>query len=253
MFKKCMLVVACMGLCGLLTAADNATESMSLPDATTEIAVVKTETAPELVSETVEVSAIVSQDEKNPAVVEVKETAVVAQPVPPEPAPMPITVIPTKVQTFNHLHVFSIGGLLVLFCLFTGLSSGAVWFMIFAVFMSQWGWITLPDTLLWLQSPAMHKVILFLLILNIVFSSGIVIDIALLLVTVWIVINGVFAATPFLGRCIVLAGMMCFCTGGAIAVWMGSTAASVTGTGWSVKIGRVVAVFVSLWIMSIWL
>lgn len=163
-------------------------------------------------------------------------------------------VLPAKpVQTFNHLRVFSIGGLVVLFCLLTGMSAGSVWVLIFAVFMNQWGWLTFPDSLAWLQTPAVHKIIWFLLILNVLLSSGMVIDIALILLISWVVINGVFVDTPTIGRWLVVLFMMGAAAAGRCGVAFASVGALASGLSFLVKIIRILYVFLSLWIMSIWL
>ncbi len=111
-----------------------------------------------------------------------------------------------KAQTFRHLRVFSFGGLMVLFFFFAALTFGPVWTFVFAILLSHWGWFTLPDSLGWLQSGQAFHVAIFLGVIAFIFSFipnfGLpgALDVALVLGIVWIVMNGVFVDTGFLGR-----------------------------------------------------
>jgi len=193
-------------------------------------------------------SAVTTLAEETVASADTQQTPTVSQPV--QAVALPSA---KQVQTFNQLHMFSIGGLVVLFCLLTGTSVGGVWFLLLAVFMNQWGWLTFPDSLMWLQTPEVHKIIIFLLILNIVLSSGTVIDIVLILLMIWVVINGVFTDTPALGRWLVLVCTMFASAAGRFGIMFASFGAMAGGMGFIVKLARVFYTFVSLWIMSYWL
>lgn len=109
-------------------------------------------------------------------------------------------------QTFHHLHVFSFGGLMVLFFFVVALTFGPVWTFVFAILLSQWGWLTIHDSLSWLQSSQALRLAISLGVIAFIFSFipnlGLpsASDVALVLSMVWVVINGVFVETSFWGR-----------------------------------------------------
>lgn len=159
--------------------------------------------------------------------------AIIEKGVQPQSASSNIVVpssVPTKTvrtaQTFHHLHVFSFGGLMVLFFFFGALTFGPVWTFAFTILLSYWGWFTLPDSLGWLQSAQAFHAAILLGVLAFIFSfipnvglPGVlnvglpgVLDVALVLSMVWIVINGVFVDTNFVGRLF----LICWCAFGSI-------------------------------------
>lgn len=179
-------------------------------------------------------------------------------------------------NSFNHLYVFSIGGLLVLFLLWTGLAVGPIWFLIFTAIMYIAGWISLP---LQIQTLPITKIILYFIVLKIALyilgfalkflikgESGelaktyitlLSTDLILIVPIIWTVVNGVFIYAPTTGRYF-LAVLLILLTilvripvkfassGMFLAKFLGSSSGCLSSL-------RPLYVLFSVWMMSIWL
>ena len=203
-----------------------------------------------------------------------------AEELAPLPAkPQAFVPLPRQSTHFNHLYLFSFGGLVVLFLLWTGMAAGPLWFLLFALAMYSWGWLSLP---LSVQTLPIKKIILYFILLKIALyllglalKSGInwedkedgdtiksyislfSTDLIVIVTVLWIVVNGVFIYTPPLGRWVVVILLVCFAMAGRIPLKLGSQIMSLAkNLGCSLgclPLLRPLYVFLSLWLMSIWL